>query len=95
MCDILENLRKTFFIGKKSDFKFQNRGYFREKKIENPIGRRHFFESTSEAKCLEKPLANECGRRVYLTTTPLLYQAQAKRVVIFGKIIKIHQKYGI
>ena len=31
ICCILENLRKTFSIGKKSDFKFQNRGYFPKK----------------------------------------------------------------
>ena len=33
-------------------------GGFLEKKIEIPIGRRHFFETTSEAKCHEKSLAN-------------------------------------
>ena len=31
ICRILENLRKTFSIGKKSDFKFQNREYFVKK----------------------------------------------------------------
>ena len=30
---ILENLQKTFFIGQKSNFKFQNRGYFVKKNI--------------------------------------------------------------
>ena len=30
---ILENLQKLFSIGKKSDFKFQNRGYFGQKNI--------------------------------------------------------------
>ena len=58
------------------------------RKNEIPIGRRPFFERTSEAKCsekqlanlekplanLEKPLVNECGRRVHLTTTPLSCQ---------------------
>ena len=33
MCGILENLRKNFFIGKKSNFNLQNRGYFVKKKI--------------------------------------------------------------
>ena len=50
-----------------------------EKKIKISIGRRPFFESMSEAKCpekplanlekpltnIEKPLANECERRVH------------------------------
>ena len=31
ICRILENLRKKFSIGKKSDFKFRNRGYFPKK----------------------------------------------------------------
>ena len=59
---ILAVLRKTFSIGKKSNFKFQNRW----EKIKIPPGRRHFFEhpeqkshqvagtffeTTSEAKC--------------------------------------------
>ena len=30
---IFENLRKTFSIGKKSDFKFQNRGFLRSKNV--------------------------------------------------------------
>ena len=30
-CGILENLEKTFFTGKKSNFNFQNWGYFGKK----------------------------------------------------------------
>ena len=33
ICRILENLQKTFFTGKKSDFNFQNPGYFGQKKF--------------------------------------------------------------
>ena len=32
---ILKNLRKTFFTGKKSNFKFQNRGYFEKNKLKS------------------------------------------------------------
>ena len=84
----LAKLCRKILSEKKSNFKFQNRGNFREKNNEITIGRRPFFERTSEAKCtekplvnfekplanLKKPLANECGRRVHLTTTPLSCQ---------------------
>ena len=47
-------------------------GVFSRKKNEITIGRRPFFERTSEAKCpekllasLENPLVDECGRRMH------------------------------
>ena len=79
---------KNFFLPEKNPpSSFKIGGIF-EKKNEITIGRRPFFERTSEAKCpekplanlekplanLEKPLPNECGRRVHLTTTPLSCQ---------------------
>ena len=69
---------KNFFLPEKNPTSIFKIGGIFEKKIEIPIGRRPFFESMSEAKChekalanLEKPLANECGRRVHPTATPL------------------------
>ena len=58
MLTILENLRNTFFYRKKIQLQFSKSGVFSEKKIESVIGKRPFFESMSEAKCPEKPLAN-------------------------------------
>ena len=51
-------LCKTFLIGKYSNFNFQNRGYFRKKKQKSSQVGGFFVETTSEAKCPEKPLAN-------------------------------------
>ena len=80
-----EKSQKLFLLEKNRTWSFKIGGIFEKKKNEIPIGRRHFFETTSEVKCPEKPLANpekplanpekllanECGRRVYLTATPL------------------------
>ena len=43
---------------KKIQLQVSKSGVFSEKKIEIPIGRRPFFESSSKAKCPKKPLAN-------------------------------------
>ena len=49
---------KNFFKWKKIQLQVSKSGVFSEKKIKIPLGRRPFFESKSEAKCPEKPLAN-------------------------------------
>ena len=69
------------------------------KKKKIPIGRRPFFESMSEAKCpekplanlekplanIEKPLANECERRVHPNCdAPPVTTAGEARVFFFG-----------
>ena len=92
-----KSAKNFFFTGKKSNFNFSKSGVFSEKKIKSPIGRRPFFESMSEAKCpekplanlekplanIEKPLANECGRRVHPNCdTPTLTTARRSRVVM-------------
>ena len=72
--------RKKKSIGKNSNLIFKNRGYFRKKKKSQV--RSTFFETRSEAKCSEKPWANECGRCVHLTTMPLPWKPRASVVHI-------------
>ena len=56
--DIWSKNFKNFFNWKKIQLQVSKSGVFSEKKIKIPLVRRPFFESKSEAKCPEKPLAN-------------------------------------
>merc|ERR1711973_695995 len=47
---ILENLQKTFFIGQKSNFKFQNRGYFGKKESNSPLVAGTFFREKNNLR---------------------------------------------
>ena len=62
--DISAKNFKNFFKWKKIQLKISKSGVFLEKKNEILIGRRPFFESTSEAKCPEKPQSGVAKRRV-------------------------------
>ena len=52
ICRILENLRKNFFYWKKIQLQVSKKIGFLFK---FPMGNRRFFETTSEAKCPDKP----------------------------------------
>ena len=52
ICRILENLKKTFFYRKKIQLQVSKKMEFWSKFL---MGNRHFFETTSEAKCPGKP----------------------------------------
>ena len=101
--DISAKNFKKYFKWKKIQLKVSKSGVFEKKKSQSQLVAGTFFETTSEAKCPEKPLANpekslanaekpladsakplpnECGRRVYLTTTPLPYQPRVKPVLM-------------
>ena len=55
MWRILENLRKTFFYWKKIQLQVSKLGYFGEKKSKSLWVAGTFVETTSEAKCPDKP----------------------------------------
>ena len=64
---------KTFFFGK-------NPSSTLKQKWKSPKVEGIFFETTSEAKCPEKPLANECRKHVHLATIPLPYHRGRNQV---------------
>ena len=78
----LMKLHSLFFLKQKNhEFSSIVKNFFLRKKIHLQLKKKRkspkvegtFFETTSEANCPEKPLANECRKRVYLTTIPLPY----------------------
>merc|ERR1712035_157525 len=56
-----QKISKTFLRGQKSNFNFQNRGYFGKKKSKSPLVAGTFFETTREAKCPRLVLHVQCS----------------------------------
>ena len=73
ICRILENLRKTFFYWKKIQLQVSKKVGFWFKFL---MGNRRFFETTSEAKCPDKPRSG-VAKLFYLNNQSCTFCAKA------------------